>query len=327
MGNRAIFVLILLVLLQLSMNGVIQQVSAVSYRDITVTGNGQIWNEGTGGNNDIASDSVNILIESDVNLNSMQCRLERADGSVVENFVTCSDTPTTGHKAYPNLNGEYTFTLKVADSSIGSNASTLHYEFDTFGSGGPSFSAAPDVNAQSTPQSLVEKCDTPYPYITTAMYTMNAIAEPVNNNTVQDKIQISFYRDLTSGNLTGRIISGYNRAWFEEGSVRTSTDCINDLVDIQNFKVKPGYASYNPPFADCIGNPRAVSYLVDANIEKGLNFTNGTNMEITIKINNDFSGKLSGTLSAFQLDPFYYEVLDLNATGLPTTTCFGSEMR
>lgn len=88
--------------------------SAINESDIKVNVSGKIWNTSGTGMNPVNTPDISILITSDVPLSSMQCRLERADGFLVENSVDCLYTPTSGHVAYQNLNGEYTFRIKAS---------------------------------------------------------------------------------------------------------------------------------------------------------------------------------------------------------------------
>ena len=115
---------------------------AVTEGDITVTANGDTWN--TGSENQIDSPDVNIIINSNVDLNNLQCKLETADGTIINDFQGCLDTSSGGSVDYHDLNGEYTFTIKVVPSD-GSASITLAYDFNTFGAGGGGAAAAPDI--------------------------------------------------------------------------------------------------------------------------------------------------------------------------------------
>ena len=121
---------------------------AVSASDITVKGNDDTWDEGADSLNHINNGDVQIAITSNVDLNTLLCQLERTDGSIVNSFDSCFDSPTSGHASYTDLSGDYIFRIKATSSQFDQILS-LQYNFDTFGSEGQSFSAAPSVNAQS----------------------------------------------------------------------------------------------------------------------------------------------------------------------------------
>ena len=259
---------------------------AVSANNITVTGNSNTWNEGTGGNNQIDSDSVNIIIDSNVNLNSMQCRLERADGSIVENFEPCLDTPSTGHKAYPNLNGEYTFTLKVADTF---SSTDLHYEFNTFGSGGQSFAAAPDVKAESTTLADIQIKDGQPPWSGcpsgTQQEEIPGFIKEIRYETIgntdlkkvlkkeKQEIDLEVVVNFVSNTASGHLSDG-SKQKFAVHSTHTECEYVApkssfspESGTIPGVKLNQENSQFsNPPFKSCTTNDESAKYEINTKI-------------------------------------------------------------
>ena len=142
--------------------------------------------------------------------------------------------------------------------------------------------------------------------------------------TFENILKVGIYYDLPNTESGPNMVlvskNGRILAWSDDGGMSTTTRCKYQLFGPYPTKLANQSKAFNPPFKACESPFRAVNYTIDAIISPGLKFTKNVTMDIRIELQNDFSGRIFGTIQGLQKKPFYYETFPFNVRQI-TTLC------